>query len=74
MKRSLLCSLALVSLNAHALIDYSEPVDAPKEDKPSSNKSFQKMSAPKENGGGGRTLTWKADLSLTTNYETLEIE
>ena len=76
MKKSLFFSLALVSLNAHALIDYSETVDAPKdsprEEKPSS-KSFTKMSAP-SNGGGGRSLTWKADMSLATNYETMEIE
>ncbi len=75
MKMPLFLSLALVSLNAHALMDYSEPVDAAKEEKSSSqsSKSYQKMSTPKENGGG-RSLTWKADLSLATNYETLEIE
>lgn len=70
MKKSLLSAFALVSFNAYALIDYSEPVNAPKEER-SSAKSFQKLSAPRE---GGRSLSWKADMSLTTNYETMEIE
>lgn len=76
MKKALFFSLTLASLNAQALVDYSDTVDAPKnsqrEDKPSS-KSFTKMSSP-ANGGSGRSLSWKADMSLATNYETMEIE
>ncbi|MBC7714192.1 MAG: hypothetical protein H7177_12685 [Rhizobacter sp.] len=72
MRKSLLLLLALVSINAHALVDYSEPVDAPKES--ASPKSFQKMSKPSGSSSGGRSLTWKSDLSLTTNYETMKIE
>jgi hypothetical protein len=71
MKKSLFFTLALVSLNVHALVDYSEPVDAPKESV--TNKSFQKISKTQGNSSG-RSLAWKSDYSLTTNYEAMEIE
>lgn len=71
MKKSLLFSIALFSINAHALVDYSEQVDAPKGES-ASPKSFQKLSRP-QSSAGERALSWKADMSLTTNYETMEI-
>ena len=80
MKKSLLLSISLISLNAHALIDYSEPVggsgSSREESRSSSSsmpKSMTKMSAPKSSGSS-RGLTWKADLSLTTTYEQMEID
>ncbi len=71
MKKSLLLTCALVSLNAHALMDYSEPVNVP-EDRTPKNQSSTKMTKT-PSSGSGRSLSWKADLSLTTNYESLEI-
>ncbi|MBC7429425.1 MAG: hypothetical protein H7336_12480 [Bacteriovorax sp.] len=71
MRKSFLLLLALASINAHALVDYSEPVDAPKES--AAPKSFQKMSKP-AGPSGSRSLSWKSDLSLTTDYEAMEIE
>lgn len=72
MKKSLLLSCALISLNAHALVDYSEAVGTP-EEKSAPQKSMQKISRS-EGGSSSRGLTWKSDLSLTTNYEALEID
>lgn len=77
MSKSLLLLSAVVSAtfvsNAHALVDYSNTVGASEEKAPSSsNKSMQRISAP-SNSGGGRGLTWKADYSLATNYESMEI-
>ncbi len=71
MKKSLFITFALLSINAHALVDYSETVSAP-EDKAPANRSMQKIAKP-QSSSGGRSLSWKADLSLTTNYEALEI-
>lgn len=71
MKKSLFITCAIVSLNAHALVDYSETVPT-SEDKAPAGRSMQKISRP-QNASGGRSLSWKADLSLTTNYESLEI-
>lgn len=71
MKKSLFITCALVSLNAHALVDYSETVGTP-EEKNVAARSTQKLSKPQSNSGA-RSLSWKADWSLTTNYESLEI-
>lgn len=71
MKKSLFVVCALVSLNAHALVDYSETVSTP-EDKSPANKSMQRIAKPQA-ASGQRSLSWKADLSLTTNYESLEV-
>lgn len=70
MKKSLLLSCALISLNAHALVDYSETVNEPADKSPA--RSVQKMSKP-QSSGSGRSLSWKADMSLETNYESLEV-
>lgn len=74
MKKSLLLSCALVSINAHALVDYSEPVgSSSNNEKPAQARSTQTLSKP-QSSGGGRSLAWKSDLSFTTNYESLEVD
>lgn len=76
MSKSLLLSCALLSAvsipSAHALVDYSNTVGTPEEKAPAPNRMTQKMSAPSSNGGG-RSLSWKSDLSFTTNYESMEM-
>jgi hypothetical protein len=57
--------LMTLSMNAYALVDYSET-----EDKTPQNKSAMQMQAPRSES---RSLIWKSDFSLTTNYEALEI-
>ncbi len=76
MKKSLLIigsafSVGILS-SAHALVDYSNTVGT-SEEKTSSNKSVQKLSAS-SNSGGARSLSWRSDLSFTTNYESLAID
>lgn len=63
-KNSLPVFLITISLNAHALVDYSEPVA-----EPASNKVTSKMQPRSES----KSLIWKSDFSLTTNYESTEI-
>lgn len=58
--------LFLFSLNAHALVDYSEPVSDPQ-----SNKVSTKVQSPRQESKS--SLIWKSDFSLTTNYEAIEI-
>ncbi len=67
---TLLSLTMLASTSAFALVDYTESEsDAPKSSA-SSTKSMTRMpSAP----GGQKSLTWKADYSLITNYESMEI-
>lgn len=62
---------SLISANAWALVDYSEPVEGGKSSS-ASNKSMQKIPSA-SSGGGAKGLTWKADYSLITNYESMEI-
>lgn len=77
MKNSLAVScLLLLSYNAYALVDYSEPVaggssSSGSSSKSPSNSSVQKMT--RSEGSGGKSLTWKADLSVATNYEAMEV-
>lgn len=75
MKKSILFINTFISVgilpNAHALVDYSNAVGISEEK--TSNKSVQKLSTA-AHSGGVRGLSWKSDLSLTTNYESLEIE
>lgn len=70
MKNSLLLSCAAISTcflsTAHALVDYSE-------DKAPVNKVSQRLS-PQPTANSGRGLIWKSDFSLSTNYESLEID
>lgn len=73
MKNSLLLSCALLfSYNAHALVDYSEPVAGGSSESKPANKSMQKMT--RSEGSGSKSLTWKADFSFTTNYESMEVD
>jgi hypothetical protein len=67
--------MSLVSFNAFSLVDYSEPVANNNKDDTSSstNKSFQKLSKASPSSGN-RSLAWNADLSLETNYESMEIK
>lgn len=71
-KKIFLISAVTFSPLAFALVDYSETVSAPEPSKsPSSGvRSMQKM--PER--AGQKSLTWKADYSLITNYESMEIE
>lgn len=71
MKKSFLITCTFFSLNAHALVDYSETVNDNSPKTPA-NKSVERMARPTNDGARG--MTWKADLSLTTNYEALEID
>ncbi len=74
-KNIFLMAFILTSSNALALVDYSESVDsapAPKSSaSPSGAKLMQRMP---ESKGQQRGLNWKADYSLITNYESIEIE
>jgi len=58
--------LFALSLNAHALVDYSEPVSESQ-----SNKMTTKAQSPRQESKS--SLIWKSDFSLTTNYEAIEI-
>lgn len=64
---SLLILSASYSFNAHALVDYSDPVNEPA----NTNKMSAKMQAPRPESKS--SLIWKSDFSLTTNYETAEV-
>ncbi len=66
LKNSLPVFLLTISVNAHALVDYSEPVA-----EPAAAKATSKMQAPKAESRS--SLIWKSDYSLTTNYESTEI-
>ena len=59
--------LFLFSLNAFALVDYTETSSEPKSIQ-KSNYSTQKIS------GDSRSLSWKSEFSLSANYEATEIE
>lgn len=74
MNKNFLLSIAsgvLFSTNASALVDYSESVVSSKGTggAPQSMTKIQDPSAAKE-----RSLTWKADFSFITNYESMEID
>lgn len=74
-KNIFLMAFILTSANAFALIDYSESGDSGSPGKSSAAqfgaKSMQRMP---ESKGQQRGLSWKADYSLITNYESIEIE
>ena len=74
MKKShlLSCALLLLTYNAHALVDYSEPVAGGSSESKPANKSMQKMT--RTESSGSKSLTWKADFSFTTNYESMEVD
>lgn len=74
MKKSLLIGSAVITLfstNAFALVDYSESSSDSTSSAPA-NKSLQKMSRP-ASSPGSKSLTWKADFSFATNYESMQI-
>lgn len=65
-KNSFPLSLLIISFNAQALVDYSEPsAGTNPTNKVSSKSSF----APESKG-----LIWKSDISLSTNYESSEFQ
>jgi hypothetical protein len=76
MKKSLLLltsAIFCLSHSAYALVDYSETSGSVSDDKAPINKSMQKMSRPVSSSSGGKSLTWKADFSFASNYESMEI-
>lgn len=71
-KSSLLSSVfMLFSLNAHALVDYSEAVPDDSAKGPAQNRSSMRLDSPK---GSSKGLIWKSDFSFSANYEAREIE
>ena len=67
--KSLSLSLAvLTSLEARALVDYTESSNSEPARSTSRPQSVQRV-----DGNSSRSLTWKADYSLITNYEAMEI-
>jgi hypothetical protein len=70
-QKTLPAFLFLISLSAHALVDYSEPVQ---DNNPTPNKMSAKLppsgQSPKSNTS---SLIWKSDFSLSTNYETTQV-
>lgn len=67
LKTLLPTTILAVTVSAHALVDYSEPVaESP------TNKSTTKVAAPRAESKS--SLIWKSDFSLTTNYEAVEID
>ena len=78
LRNSLPLILITLSMNAHALVDYSEPVNDPSPSKSApAAKAPTTASRPMSSasvGGSRSSLIWKSDLSLTTNYEALQID
>lgn len=66
-KTSMLAAFLAFSFNAHALVDYSEPVSAPAP----SNTTATRLQSPRQESQS--SLIWKSDFSLSTNYESTEI-
>ncbi len=72
-KKIFLMSFIITSTHAFALVDYSESGDSRSKDL-SSPKSMQKMGEDQgQQRDQQRGLNWKADYSLITNYESIEI-
>lgn len=69
LSKSLAFSLAIYSLSAMALVDYSEAV-------PESQLSPKAMSEGRIQSGRNesRALIWKSDFSFSSNYESMKIE
>lgn len=61
--------LLALSFNAHALVDYSEPVSEPQSNKVSTK--VQSSGSSRQDSKS--SLIWKSDFSLTTNYEAIEM-
>lgn len=67
---SLSILLMSLSLNAHALVDYSETVADNNKEGPV-NRSATKLEGPRSSS---KALIWKSDFSFNANYEAREIE
>lgn len=67
---SLSILLMSLSLNANALVDYSETVAENNKEGPV-NRSATKLEGPRSNS---KALIWKSDFSFNANYEAREIE
>jgi hypothetical protein len=63
-----------ISQASFALVDYSETVSQNEEKKGMSSKAGKPTSMASMSSSGARSMTWKADYSLTTNYESMEIK
>lgn len=61
--------LLALSFNAHALVDYSEPVSEPQSNKVSTKVQSSGSSRQESKS----SLIWKSDFSFTTNYEAIEM-
>ena len=61
----------IYSLNAYALVDYSEKESTSNKKNDLSEKSITALDGPRSDS---KSLIWKSDFSLNANYETLEIE
>lgn len=73
MKLKILFLSLFISFKVFALVDYSETVSSSEEKNPVNN-SYTKMNKVSNSSqSNSRSLTWKADYSLATNYESLEI-
>jgi len=66
MKNTILFSLILLTSNAFALVDYTET--------PSDNRPVVKSRLPTKPLSDSKSLSWKSDFSLTSNYEVSQIE
>lgn len=75
MKLSILLSstllLIIFSINAHALVDYSESVPENNKNEGPLNRSATKLEGPRSES---KSLIWKSDFSFNTNYESREID
>lgn len=63
--------LIIFSINAHALVDYSESVPENNKNKGPLNRSATKLEGPRSES---KSLIWKSDFSFNTNYESREID
>ena len=71
MKTSLFALSFLFSLNAFALVDYSETVaDPSKDNKAPTTRSSAQLQPSRSSE---KSLIWKSDFSFNTNYEAMEI-
>lgn len=69
----LILSVLFISNSGFALVDYSEPVQQAEEQKILNSKASKPTSMASLMNSSSRSMTWKADYSLTTNYESMEI-
>lgn len=77
MNMSKLLTLAFVSTcfisNTYALVDYSNTIGNTEEKSATTTNRLMQKTSASSSSRTGASLTWKSDLSFTTNYESLEI-